>query len=95
MLASIIMESVYGIRDHDMIRNYIAQAGEVISEFGEAKMPGRYWIQFLPLLKHVPTWVPGAAVQALGSRVRRLVTKIRDEPYDVVLSGQVISNRCI
>ncbi|RPD62683.1 CyP450 monooxygenase [Lentinus tigrinus ALCF2SS1-6] len=32
-------------------------------EAGDAFLPGRYYVEFLPFLRHVPSWVPGAGFQ--------------------------------
>ncbi|THG96275.1 hypothetical protein EW026_g5532 [Hermanssonia centrifuga] len=47
----------------------------------DIKKPGAFWVDYVPLLRHIPTWVPGATARRLGASVKPLVYAMRNEPY--------------
>ncbi|KAI0693294.1 cytochrome P450 [Cerioporus squamosus] len=59
---SSIIKIIYGLDVADKNDQYIAMM-EKILEGGEAFVPGRYYVEFLPFLRHIPGWVPGAGFQ--------------------------------
>ena len=50
----------FDVRDND--DEYIAQVVKVL-EGVEALTPGRYLVEYLPFLRFVPSWFPGAGFQ--------------------------------
>ncbi|KAI0693296.1 cytochrome P450 [Cerioporus squamosus] len=57
-----IVKVVYGLDIAKKNDPYIAMMEQVL-EGGEAFIPGRYFVEFLPILRHIPAWVPGAGFQ--------------------------------
>ncbi|EGN99063.1 hypothetical protein SERLA73DRAFT_73633 [Serpula lacrymans var. lacrymans S7.3] len=60
---SIILSISYGYDvqgDHDP---WVKVADDILSQFSEMTVVGAYLVDFLPFLKHVPEWVPGASFQ--------------------------------
>ncbi|CAE6357824.1 unnamed protein product [Rhizoctonia solani] len=44
-----------------------------------------YWVNDIPLLKYVPSWVPGAGFQKVAARGKELRNQYASEPFDKVL----------
>ncbi len=59
---SAIVKVLYGLDVVEKNDKYIAMMEKNL-EAGEAFMPGTYYVEFLPFLRYVPAWVPGAGFQ--------------------------------
>ncbi|KAI0085085.1 cytochrome P450 [Irpex rosettiformis] len=89
LLATIVLDVVYGIRIKDMDDDYIKNIVETLEVFGESKTFGKYWVDFMPLLKYVPQWVPGAVFVKFAARSRPVVEEMLNRPFNAT------SNNCI
>ena len=89
-IASGVLNIVYGFQISDLEDPYIALLQKAVGEFAEAKVPGRYLVEYFPFLKHIPGWVPGSAARRTGDRIKPLALQVKNQPYDAVKNGQVI-----
>ncbi len=87
LLAAIILDIVYGIEINDMKDEYVKTLVEALEILGESKKPGKYWVDFIPLLQYVPAWVPGAASAKFAAHSRPVVEKMLHKPFDDVKKG--------
>jgi len=55
-----ILSVAYGITIKDSDDPYISTAETALNGLADAGIPGTYWVDYLPFLKHVPSWLPGA-----------------------------------
>ncbi|OCH93087.1 CyP450 monooxygenase [Obba rivulosa] len=60
---SLTVSVVYGNEIADKDDEYVALAEHCLQGFSEAANPGAFWVDFFPLLKYVPAWMPGAGFQ--------------------------------
>ena len=60
--AGAIAKIVYGFDVKETGDPYIAQMEAALAS-GEALTPGRYLVEYLPILRFVPGWMPGASFQ--------------------------------
>jgi len=44
--------------------------------------PGTYLVDFIPALKYVPDWVPGAGFKKTAKECHVLLQTMRDSPYE-------------
>ncbi|TFK16640.1 oxidoreductase A [Coprinopsis marcescibilis] len=84
------MRLSYGINDAQWNENLIFKAQAVNQGFSEAAIAGRYLVNSIPLLWHIPAWVPGAgwrkrleAVGELSREVSRVPFKQAKEQVDL------------
>ncbi|KAH6919313.1 cytochrome P450 [Coprinopsis sp. MPI-PUGE-AT-0042] len=56
-----IIHLAYGVKDEDYVKKQIHMAEENIRGHITAMIPGRYLVNTIPVLHHVPAWFPGAA----------------------------------
>ncbi|EAU89619.2 cytochrome P450 [Coprinopsis cinerea okayama7 len=82
MLAIIIMRLTYGATDAAYNRRLIDAADEVIKGFVEYSSPGRLLVHVFPVLRHVPSWLPGAEWKADMLRLAEINDYIHDQPFD-------------
>ncbi|KAI0701989.1 cytochrome P450 [Cytidiella melzeri] len=52
--------------------------------FARASEPGAFLVDTIPLLKYVPSWVPGAGFQREAERMHRDLEELYDVPYGFV-----------
>ncbi|EJD54662.1 cytochrome P450 [Auricularia subglabra TFB-10046 SS5] len=70
-----IMAIAYGIEVEDEKHEYVRNAENSAAYLGKSLQPDRYLVNFLPFLRHIPEWFPGAAFKRearVGSMVREI-----------------------
>ena len=75
------MKIGYGISVQESDDPYISIAEEALSGGAEAGIPGAFWVDFLPFLKYVPSWFPGAGFQKKATRWREAINSMADRPF--------------
>ncbi|KAI8982788.1 CyP450 monooxygenase [Trametes punicea] len=79
-----IMGIVYGLDIVDDNDQYLALARKAMDIFIEFMVPGRYLVETLPILRHIPSWFPGAGFKRKAIGWRKDVLALRDVPFDAV-----------
>lgn len=54
------MRVTYGFDDPQVNKGLLRDGEALLQAFAEATLPGRYLVNDIPFLKHVPAWFPGA-----------------------------------
>ena len=75
---------IYGITDPEKSRDYVEMAQQAGDILNESRVPGAFWADFLPFIKYIPPWVPGAASSKFARRSRPVVESAKDRPFDGV-----------
>ncbi|GBE82456.1 Multifunctional cytochrome P450 monooxygenase af510 [Sparassis crispa] len=86
-VVALVMEVAYGHTVRSSDDNYVQivrQASTAVSDVGS---PAAKLVDFFPALKFLPSWMPGGSFQKEAARVRILVRKLLDMPYDMVKSA--------
>ncbi|RXW19060.1 hypothetical protein EST38_g6788 [Candolleomyces aberdarensis] len=72
-----IMRIAYGFEDAQKNQSLIHEVERLILAFADAVAPGKYLVSSFPILKHIPSWFPGAGFkrhfQALGKKLEMAV----------------------
>ncbi|ETW86402.1 cytochrome P450 monooxygenase 63 [Heterobasidion irregulare TC 32-1] len=79
-----VMQILYG---HDIPEEgdiYVTLADQAMTSFGKAGLFGTYLVDYIPLLKHVPSWFPGASFKKQSRQWRRASRAMIDRPFDMV-----------
>ncbi|KAH9886935.1 cytochrome P450 [Cubamyces lactineus] len=87
-----IMEITYGHRIHSMDDEYVKLARNATVETVLAGSPGSMLVDFFPVLKNIPTWMPGAGFKRNAFKVRGLVRALMDAPYNMVKNAMASGN---
>ncbi|KAL9710899.1 hypothetical protein Ac2012v2_005439 [Leucoagaricus gongylophorus] len=76
-----IMRSVYGmeIKGHDDPFYEIAEVS--MHSLSMAGIFGTFYVDFIPILKHLPRWIPGAGFRRLADDWGRYVRRLRDDGF--------------
>lgn len=88
-LAAIILDIVYGLEVHSMEDEYLELIAKASEYFVEGLSLGKFWVNFIPILKYVPPWVPGAAAAKYGAESRPVVKEMAEKPFRDIQSGVV------
>ncbi|EMD37505.1 hypothetical protein CERSUDRAFT_114144 [Gelatoporia subvermispora B] len=75
---ALIVSVVYGIELSDQDDEYVTLAEHAITGFANAANPGAFWVDFFPILKYVPPWVPGAGFQQKAAAWKRSTILMRE-----------------
>lgn len=76
------MNLTYGIHIAPRDDRYITMAEKALAGMSEAAKPGAFLVDLLPILKHVPEWVPGAGFQRKAREWKEAVLGMRDAPFE-------------
>ncbi|KJA21835.1 hypothetical protein HYPSUDRAFT_140077 [Hypholoma sublateritium FD-334 SS-4] len=82
--AATIMSVAYGIRVKDSDDPYITNAEEALKGLAEAGIPGTYMVDFIPLLKYIPSWFPGATFKTEAKRWNEINKQVYQKPFEYV-----------
>lgn len=80
MFAATIMKVVYDINIKDSADPYISASEAILESLAAAGVPGAYLVDVPPILKYVPSWVPGAGFQKQASLWKTLVPFVVEKP---------------
>ena len=75
------MKIGYGIAVQESDDPYISVAEVVMNGVAEAGIPGSFLVDLFPILKHVPSWFPGAGFQRKAACWREAIKTMVDKPF--------------
>ncbi|KAI5123170.1 hypothetical protein M0805_000871 [Coniferiporia weirii] len=59
-------------------------ADEALVQFSIAIIPGKWLVDVMPFLRHVPDWLPGTGFKRTAMRWKRTLTELADKPHAFV-----------
>ncbi|KAG6895756.1 hypothetical protein C0993_009238 [Termitomyces sp. T159_Od127] len=83
------MSVAYGIDVQPDNDPYIAAAETAMHGMSEATIPGAFLVEFIPLLKYVPAWMPGADFKRKARMWRDFTTQVLEKPFAAVQQSLV------
>lgn len=84
-----MLKIVYGMDVEDMNDDYIQLAQIAMDGLGQSHIPGAHWVEYFPILRHLPLWFPGARFRRTAEKFRPYVEDMVQKPYDDVLHAAV------
>ncbi|OCH90317.1 cytochrome P450 [Obba rivulosa] len=76
-----MMSILYGEDEGPLRDQYVAKAEEAVGGLVEAGNVGKFLVDFIPLLKYVPEWMPGAGFQTKARIWRQMAREMIEIPY--------------
>ena len=61
---------------------YLSMVREFLAVGASVSVPGKYFAEVFPLLRHLPTWAPGDGFKRWAAKTRMWQTGIRQLLYD-------------
>ncbi|KAF9262863.1 cytochrome P450 [Marasmius fiardii PR-910] len=77
----IILEIVYGYHIQDNNDPYVKVADDGAAGLRETGIVGTFFVDYVPALKHIPAWFPGASFKAKAEMWARDGLQLRDLPW--------------
>jgi len=66
-------------------------AEEALSTISAAVVPGAFLVDFMPFLKYVPEWMPGAGFQKTAKKYLEIQGRFRNDPFNAIVKNIVSS----
>ncbi|KAK7678456.1 hypothetical protein QCA50_018516 [Cerrena zonata] len=82
VFTAIILKVTYDMDISDLRNEYVLFAQEAVDGLSRVTVPGVYWVEFFPFLRHVPSWVPGTSSRRLTEYYKPIVEIMRDKAFD-------------
>ncbi|KAM5536769.1 hypothetical protein V8D89_009487 [Ganoderma adspersum] len=80
--ASVLLKTAYDIDVKDENDVYIQISEDAITGAVDGLVPGRFLVEYLPFLRHVPPWCPGAASQRLWAKWMAAGDRLKNVPFE-------------
>ena len=82
---AVILKVTYGYTTENKGRDpFVDLASKTMAQFAEATVPGKWVVDVLPFLRHLPDWVPGTGFKATARRMALQLKQCVDQPYAFV-----------
>ncbi|KAF9548281.1 cytochrome P450 [Agrocybe pediades] len=79
--AATIMRIAYGISINPTNDPYISRAEECLEGLAAAGIAGSFWVDYIPALKYVPSWFPGASFRRKAAHWKKVNNDLTDIPF--------------
>jgi hypothetical protein len=87
--SAIILHITYGYTVADNNDSYVALADAAVHPLSRAGIFGTYLVDYIPILKHVPSWMPGASFKRQARVWRRLAREVLESQFNIVKENMV------
>ncbi|KAJ6502263.1 cytochrome P450 [Mycena sanguinolenta] len=81
---ALALRITYGYTVRDEKDPLIEIITNVMQEFSDSVTPGAFLVDLLPILKYVPSWMPGAGFQRTAKRWSKSKDEAIDRPFNLV-----------
>lgn len=84
MTGAIIMDVAYGIEVLPVGDPYILTAEASFANVTQVCVPGAYMVDMLPILKYVPSWMPGAGFKRKAKEWKKVTDAVLEAPFEAM-----------
>ena len=89
MFGATSMEVIYGITVTVEDDPYISLAETATQVFNEITVPGRFVVELVPFIRHLPSWFPGMGFKRAAAGWCDSVRALRNTPFDAAINAMV------
>lgn len=79
-----ILQIVYGVKLESLEDEYIKLVERALQGANISAVPGKNWVEFIPFIQHIPSWVPGGRTRRLIDEYRPIVEAMIEGPLETV-----------
>ncbi|KAH7334142.1 cytochrome P450 [Rhizoctonia solani] len=79
----------YGHTARDFSDEFIQAAEAFMGVLSEAILPGKWLVETIPLMRHIPSWFPAATFKRKAEEWARMTVKYRQAPFDYVVRNMM------
>lgn len=87
--AAIVLDIAYGHIVADEGDSYVTLADTAMQSSAQASFFGTYLVDYIPILKYVPSWMPGASFKRNARKWRRLSREMLESQFEIVKQKMV------
>lgn len=73
---------MYDIEVRDENDIYVKMSEEGVAGAVEGMVPGKFLVEFLPFLRHIPPWFPGAMSQRIWAKWMAAGERLKNAPFE-------------
>ncbi|KAF7374550.1 O-methylsterigmatocystin oxidoreductase [Mycena sanguinolenta] len=84
LAAAIIMAIVYGYEVQPANDHFVGLSEAAVKRLSDSFFPGAVAVNTFPILRYLPSWMPGADFQRYAAECRQLVKEMREAPFNFV-----------
>ncbi|KAJ7259499.1 cytochrome P450 [Mycena haematopus] len=84
LAAAIVMATVYGYEVQPNNDHFVALSENVVKKLAESFFPGAVAVNTFPILRYLPSWMPGAGFKRFAAECRQLTNEMREVQFDFV-----------
>ncbi|KAJ6576429.1 cytochrome P450 [Mycena vulgaris] len=82
LAAAIIMSTIYGYEVTPSNDRFVTLSENAVDKLTESVFPGAVAVNTFPILRHLPSWMPGAGFQRFAAESRLLAEEMQKAPFD-------------
>ncbi|KAK7015662.1 cytochrome P450 [Favolaschia claudopus] len=84
---AVVLKVTYGyVVKEDGNDSLVDLADKALLEFSEITRPGAFLVDLIPVLRHIPSWFPGAGFKRRAERYRKSIEEMAQIPLEYVQS---------
>ena len=83
------MRVAYGITLVEDDDKYFNMAERILGDTDKISTPGRFLVEVIPSLRHVPSWFPGAGFKTFAAEARAFMQMALNELHNAAMDGLV------
>ncbi|KAH9937809.1 cytochrome P450 [Epithele typhae] len=87
LFGSSLLRVTYGIEIDDEETDYLKMGSDALAVFSDAFTAGKYLVEFFPVLKYLPSWMPGAEFKREGAEWTQTVNKLLTVPWNATMDA--------
>ncbi|KAK7678470.1 hypothetical protein QCA50_018530 [Cerrena zonata] len=87
-----ILKIMYNLDITDLRDEYVVAAQKALEGVSLGSVPGKFWVEFLPILRHIPSWVPGNYAGKMAEHYKPVVEFMRSKPFDGIKQDMINGN---
>ncbi|KAI0777244.1 CyP450 monooxygenase [Trametes elegans] len=91
LFAATIMRIAYGVEVKDEHDEYVSLAEEGLAAFTVLLVPGKYLVELFPVLRHLPSWLPGVRFKKDADWGRAAARRLREIPWTRTLEAMGVA----
>ncbi|KAK7678460.1 hypothetical protein QCA50_018520 [Cerrena zonata] len=92
IFTAIILKVTYNLDITDLRDEYVVMAQKALEGVSLGTVPGKFWVEFFPILRHIPSWVPGNSAGKMADHYKPIVEFMRNKPFDEIKQGMMNGN---
>ncbi|KAF7346388.1 O-methylsterigmatocystin oxidoreductase [Mycena sanguinolenta] len=84
LTAAMIMATVYGYNVQPSNDRFVALSENAMKKLSDSLFPGAVIVNTFPILRYLPSWMPGAGFQRYAADCQEVTKEMRQVPFDFV-----------